>query len=73
MSGTLAGRPLRRRAAPAQPAQPGGTAGPAMQYGTIPGLDRPVARLVQGADRNVTIPCTEIPGRRSPARATAPR
>ena len=50
-SGTLAGRPLRRR---------GGDAGPVMQYGTIPGLDKPVARLVQGADRNVTIPYTEV-------------
>ena len=49
--GTLAGRPLRRR---------GGDAGTAMQYGTIPGLDKRVARLVQGADRNVTIPYTEV-------------
>ncbi len=49
--GTLAGRPLLRR---------GGAAGTAMQYGTIPGLDKPVARLVQGADRNVTIPYTEV-------------
>ena len=48
---TLAGRALRRR---------GGDAGTAMQYGTIPGLDKPVARLVQGADRNVTIPYTEV-------------
>lgn len=52
-SGTLAGRPLRGRAAPAG-------SGAAMQYGTIPGLDKPVARLVQGADRNVTIPYTEV-------------
>ena len=75
-AGTMAGRPLRWRAAPAQPAQPAqpvGTAGPAMQYGAIPGLDKPVARLVQGADRNVTLPDTEVPGRRPPARATAPR
>ena len=50
-SGTLANRPLRRR---------GGHAGPALQYGTIPGLDKPVARLVQGADRNFTIPYTEV-------------
>ena len=49
--GTLAGRPLRRR---------GGAAGTAMRFGTIPGLDKPVARLVQGADRNVTIPYTEV-------------
>ena len=49
--GTLAGRPLRRR---------GGAAGTAMRYGTIPGLDKPVARLVQGADRNVTLPYTEV-------------
>ena len=50
-TGTLAGRPLRRR---------GGAAGTAMRYGTIPGLAKPVARLVQGADRNVTIPYTEV-------------
>ena len=50
-TGTLAGRPLRRR---------GGAAGTAMRYGTIPGLDKPVARLVQGADRNVTLPYTEV-------------
>ena len=55
-AGTLGGRPLRRRAAPAGP---GGSAGTAMRYGSIPGLDKPVARLVQGADRNITIPYTE--------------
>ena len=54
--GTLAGRPLRRRTANAAP---GGHPGPAMRYGAIPGLDKPVARLVQGADRNITIPYTE--------------
>ena len=47
-AGTIAGRPLRRDAAHA------------MQYGAIPGLDKPVARLVQGADRNVTVPYTEV-------------
>jgi len=52
-TGTLAGRPLRRRGGAASTAT-------AMQYGTIPGLDKPVARLVQGADRNVTIPYTEV-------------
>ena len=56
-AGTLAGRPLRRRASPAGPGAP---AGAGMQYGTIPGLHKPVARLVQGADRNVTIPYTEV-------------
>ena len=53
-AGTLANRPLRRRAAHSA------RAAPAMQYGAIPGLDQPVARLVQGADRNVTIPYTEV-------------
>ena len=50
-SGTLANRPLRGR---------GGHGGAAMQYGTLPGLDKPVARLVQGADRNIIIPYTEV-------------
>ena len=54
---TIAGRPLRPRAASTRP---GGHPGPVMQYGTLPGLDKPVARLVQGADRNVTIPYTEV-------------
>ncbi len=31
-----------------------------MKYGRIPGLDKPVSRLVQGADRNLTVPYTEI-------------
>ena len=56
-AGTLAGRPLRRRAASARP---GGPAATVMQYGSIAGLDKPVARLVQGADRNVTVPYTEV-------------
>ena len=56
-AGTLAGRPLRRRVGQGRG---GGRAAPAMQYGAIPGMDKPVARLVQGADRNVTIPYTEV-------------
>ena len=56
-AGTAAGRPLRRRDAHAGT---GGPAGAAMRYGSIAGLDKPVARLVQGADRNVTIPYTEV-------------
>ena len=56
-AGTSAGRPLRRRDAHAGT---GGPAGAAMRYGSIAGLDKPVARLVQGADRNVTIPYTEV-------------
>lgn len=45
---TLTRRPLRRQAdAP-------------MPYGRIPGLDKPVARLVQGADVNHTMPYTAI-------------
>ena len=53
-AGTIAGRPLRRRNGHA------GHARADMQYGTIRGLKKPVARLVQGADRNVTIPYTEV-------------
>jgi aryl-alcohol dehydrogenase-like predicted oxidoreductase len=45
---TISRRPLRRRAdAP-------------MKYGRIPGLDKPVARLIQGADQNHTMPFTAI-------------
>ena len=45
---TIANRPLVRR----DNAQ--------MKYGTIQGLEKPISRLVQGADRNITIPYTEI-------------
>ena len=62
-AGSVAGRPLRQRGGRAESAASATRsrhAGPEMQYGTIPGLDKRVARLVQGADRNVTIPYTEV-------------
>ncbi len=43
---TLTGRPLRRSATPA------------MRYGRLPGLDKPVSRLVFGCDTNHTMPDT---------------
>ena len=45
---TIAGRPLRRAASTS------------MTYGRLGGLSKPVARLFQGADRNYSIPYTEV-------------
>ena len=55
-TGTIAGRPLRQASA----APEGGQTNFTMKYASIPGLEKPVSRLIQGADRNITIPYTEV-------------